>query len=298
MVQKKLHPNNAHNKPYDFEQLIKSCPKLKAFVKPNKYANLSIDFFDPKAVISLNKALLKQFYAIDFWDIPADYLCPPVPGRADYIHYIADLLYTNKLTTDQKVKVLDIGVGANCIYPILGATTYNWSFVGTDIDPIALQSAQKIIDTNPSLIGKIKLRLQTNPNHIFNGILKESDYFEVSICNPPFHKSADEAQAVSLRKLSNLKGKQIDKLDLNFGGQNAELYCKGGEEAFIRSMIYQSQYYATNIKWFTTLVSKKDNLKKIYKTLKKVNASTVKTIPMAQGNKISRIVAWTFVANK
>ncbi len=291
MIQKNLHPRNLHNKPYDFEQLIKSSPELKTFVKPNKYGNLSIDFFDSKAVISLNKALLKHFYNIHFWEIPTNYLCPPVPGRADYIHYIADLL---QATPKQKIKVLDIGIGANCIYPIIGVTEYNWSFIGTDIDPIALQAAQKIIDTNPSLKDNIQLRSQPNPYHIFNGIINKDDFFDVSICNPPFHKSLDEAQTGTLRKLSNLKGKQIDKPNLNFGGQNAELYCKGGEEAFIRSMIYQSQHYANNVKWFTTLVSKKDALRKIYKTLKKVNALTVKTIPMKHGNKMSRIVAWTF----
>jgi 23S rRNA (adenine1618-N6)-methyltransferase len=48
--------------------------------------------------------------------------------------------------------------------------------------------------------------------------------------------------------------------------------------------------------WFTTLVSKKDNLKSIYKTLNKVSAVAVKTFEMAQGQKNSRIVAWTFLS--
>ena len=50
--------------------------------------------------------------------------------------------------------------------------------------------------------------------------------------------------------------------------------------------------------WFTTLVSKQSNLKNAYKTLEKYRALEVKTIPMGQGNKTSRIVAWTFLTKE
>jgi 23S rRNA (adenine1618-N6)-methyltransferase len=87
-----LHPRNKHRERYDFKQLINSCPELAQFVKLNNYNTESIDFFNPEAVKALNKALLKHFYGVNFWDIPKHYLCPPIPGRADYIHYAADLL--------------------------------------------------------------------------------------------------------------------------------------------------------------------------------------------------------------
>ena len=82
---------------------------------------------------------------------------------------------------------------------------------------------------------------------------------------------------------------------LNFGGQNGELWCDGGELRFITQMIYESVKYTMNCMWFTTLVSKKENLASIYKTLNKVNAVEIKTIDMAQGQKTSRFVAWTFM---
>ena len=75
-----LHARNLHRSRYDFPQLIKSCPELAPFVRPNPYGDLSINFSDPNAVKMLNKALLKHFYGIDYWDIPKDYLCPPIPG--------------------------------------------------------------------------------------------------------------------------------------------------------------------------------------------------------------------------
>jgi 23S rRNA (adenine1618-N6)-methyltransferase len=59
-------------------------------------------------------------------------------------------------------------------------------------------------------------------------------------------------------------------------------------------MIFESAKYPLQCLWFTTLVSKQSHLSSIYKTLNKVNAATIKTIAMAQGQKTSRIVAWTF----
>src|ERR1700761_6728862 len=146
-----LHPRSLHRGQYDFERLIKSTPKLRDFVKPNQYGNLSVDFSDPDAVKTLNKALLKQFYGINNWDIPEGYLCPPIPGRADYIHYAADLLAEvngGVVPKGPKIHVLDIGRGANCVYPLIGSSVYGWTFVGTDIDPVAIQSAKDIVAAN------------------------------------------------------------------------------------------------------------------------------------------------------
>lgn len=293
-----LHPRNKHQGRYNFDDLISSCPELAPFVRLNNYNDESIDFSDAEAVMMLNKALLKHFYEIDYWNIPSGYLCPPTPGRADYIHHIADLLGSSNhgiILTGSQIKCLDIGVGANCIYPIIGNKEYGWSFVGSDIEPISIQSATEIIEKNASLKGNITLRLQLNRENIFREIINKDEHFDLTICNPPFHASAEDAQAGTLRKLSNLNGKKVTKATLNFGGKNKELWCEGGEEKFIQKMIFQSQEFASSCLWFTTLVAKQAHLKAIYKTLKTVKAVEVKTIPMSQGNKTSRIVAWTFL---
>ncbi|NBX79170.1 MAG: 23S rRNA (adenine(1618)-N(6))-methyltransferase RlmF [Flavobacteriales bacterium] len=288
-----LHPRNLHQEQYDFQALIETLPELKSFVRLNDYGNESIDFFDPEAVKFLNKALLKHFYKIDFWELPMNYLCPPIPGRADYIHYVADLVKGKK-----NVKCLDIGVGANCVYPIIGISSYDWSFVGSDIDPIAIENALQIASNNRILKDKLELRLQLNTSSIFKGILSENERFDLSICNPPFHSSALEAQTGSQRKISNLKNQKNAKVVLNFGGQNNELWCDGGEERFVKSMIIESKLFSNSCLWFTSLISKKDNLPKLYKTLKSVGVFEVKTIQMSQGNKISHLLAWTFQNEK
>jgi 23S rRNA (adenine1618-N6)-methyltransferase len=294
----RLHPRNKHRERYDFKQLIESCPDLAQYVTLNIYQDESIDFFNPDAVKMLNKALLKNHYGIENWDIPENYLCPPIPGRADYIHHVADLLadFNNKkIPIGNKIKCLDIGLGANCVYPIIGNKEYGWSFVGSDIDPIAIESANKIIESNASLNGTIEIRLQPNPKNIFEGIIKKDEVFDLTICNPPFHASLAEAQSGTIRKLKNLKHRKTPKPVLNFGGQNAELYCEGGEERFIGDMINQSEEFAKSCFWFSTMVSKQSHLKNIYMELEMVGAAVVKTIPMGQGNKASRIVAWTYL---
>ena len=293
-----LHPRNKHRERYDFKQLIESCPELASFVSLNKFDDESIDFFNPEAVKMLNKSLLKHFYSIENWDIPEGYLCPPIPGRADYIHYMADLLgvkNNGKIPTGSGVKCLDIGVGANCVYPIIGNSEYGWSFTGSDIDPVAIESASKIIEMNPSLKGKVELRLQNNPKDIFRGIIQKDELFDLTVCNPPFHASLAEARSGTIRKLSNLTNKKQNKPVLNFGGQNKELWCEGGELQFVDNMVRESKQFSTACCWFSTLVSKESNLTKVYDSLRKANPAEVKTNPMGQGNKISRIVAWTFL---
>jgi 23S rRNA (adenine1618-N6)-methyltransferase len=295
-----LHPRNRHAARYDFEQLTATSPELAPFVRPNAYKDLSIDFANPAAVKALNRALLKQFYGIENWDIPEGYLSPPIPGRADYLHHVADLLASSNggaIPQGKTIRVLDIGMGANCIYPIIGHREYGWSFVGTDIDPVALRVAKQITTANPGLAGSLECRLQPAAGHVFEGIVAPGEVFDFTVCNPPFHASPDEAEAGSRRKWEHLGTPQAtdSKPVLNFGGQAGELWCKGGEEGFVRRMVAESARIPASCFWFTTLISKKDSLFEVNKSLRKVGALDVRTVPMTQGQKASRFIAWTFL---
>lgn len=295
-----LHPRNRHQGRYDFPALIETSPELTAFVIINPYGKESIDFANPAAVKVFNRALLKRFYGINHWDIPADYLCPPIPGRADYLHYLADLLASSnggEIPRGAQVRALDIGVGANCIYPLLGNREYGWQFLGSDIDASAIASAKAIVQSNPGLASAIELRQQQDAGHIFQGLLHCDERFDLSLCNPPFHASAEEASSGSKRKWRNL-GKLDPKRKLpvlNFGGQAAELWCQGGEAAFVSRLIAESALHAQQVFWFSSLISKASNLPGVYAALKKAGALEVRTVEMAQGQKQSRFVAWTFL---
>ncbi len=299
-IKARLHSRNKNRERYDLNALTAAVSELKVHVQPNSFGVDSVDFSNPIAVKLLNKALLSYYYGIKYWEFPDENLCPPIPGRADYIHHIADLLSENfdKIPLGDTITCLDVGLGASCIYPIIGVTEYAWQFIGSDIDPKSIASAQHIINSNPSLSAKIECRLQTNPSAIFQGVLRKEDKIDVTICNPPFHASIEDAQKGSRRKVKNLSGEKAKRPKLNFAGVSNELIYDGGEYQFIHNMILESKSISKNCFWFTTLVSKQSNLTKIYKLLQKAGAHQFKTIPLGTGNKTSRIVAWTFLSTE
>ena len=291
---KKLHPNNRFNTQYDFDQLIKIVPQLSSHIKQNPFGEKTINFSNPQAVKLLNKALIYSTYPISYWQFSDSNLCPPVPGRADYIHYLADLV--NKPTHNSKnIKILDIGVGATLIYPLIGVCEYNWEFVGSDSNDASLESSQRIIDNNPVLQPQITLRKQKQKNHILEGVVQSSDYFHAVMCNPPFFASQKEADYQTNRKIKNLskQNKNISKTR-NFSGQANELWYEGGEKAFVNKLINESKMYADQIEWFTCLISNRDLIKGFQKSIQSIGANICQIIEMHQGNKTSKILAWTY----
>lgn len=246
-----LHPRNRHRGRYDFAALVTACPPLAPFVRPTPGGTPSVDFASPAAVTLLNRALLLHHYGLRHWDIPAGFLCPPVPGRADYLHHLADLLAAGNggnIPRGRRVMLLDIGVGANGIYPIIGHHEYGWRFTGSDIDPPSLRWARHLADMNPSLAGALRLRRQSQPAAIFDDIIGAAERFDATLCNPPFHASAREAEASTRRKQTQLarstqrrrgsplgagdRGRvagdgfpvrQTDAAAANFGGRHNEL---------------------------------------------------------------------------
>jgi len=293
-----LHPRNRNNARYDFVTLLGQYPELRQFVFVNRYQRETIDFSNPDAVRALNKTLLHHFYGIHFWDIPKDYLCPPVPGRADYIHHLADLLASvneDVIPFGRMISVFDLGVGANCIYPLLGYKEYGWQFVGTEIDHIAVSSARDILDANHIPPEHIAIRLQTNPGRFFRGALLPNEHYDITMCNPPFHSSVEQAVAGTKRKWKNLGIKTTARSLLNFGGQQNELYYPGGEIAFVKGLIAESVEYQEQVFWFTTLLSKGSNLPLVKKELHHFGVNEIRIVNMEQGQKKSRFIAWTFL---
>ncbi len=296
---KSLHRLNTHKNGYDFPSLIKSCSQLSPYVHKNLHENYSIDFANPLAVKALNTALLQHDYGVKGWDIPEGALCPPIPGRVDYIHYVADLLGLNE-SRSSATRLLDIGTGANGIYPLLACKVYGWQCVGSDINAQSLDNVSAIIEHNPDLKDQFILRHQVDKHHFFEGIIQPGEFFDVTVCNPPFHASEEDALKGSQRKINNLarnRGESSDMKNssLNFGGLESELWCKGGEALFLKKMIKESKQFATQVGWFTSLVSKGDNVKPLMKLINKSGAVEAREIEMVQGNKITRVLAWRFV---
>lgn len=296
---KQFHERNIHNGQYDLKELVGILPEFGEFIVKTTADIDTIDFSDSRAVLLLNKALLKKYYNVDHWMIPQGYLCPPVPGRADYIHYAADLLgelNRGKVPLGKRVNVLDIGTGANCIYPIIGSQSYGWKFMATEIDPLSLKVARLIVQSNPSLSKQVKIIQQKQKQFILKNMIGEKESFDLTVCNPPFHNSKNEAVEANLRKWKNL-GKENDNKTpgQNFGGMESELWYPGGETAFTKRMIKESSDYDKQVCWFTSLVSKKENLKPLIEQLKMFNVQEHRIVDMIQGQKQSRLIAWSFL---
>lgn len=308
--------------------LCQAHPALSGYVINAKSGKKSIDFANQDAVKTLNAALLIHYYGLKTWDIPNGYLYPPVPGRADYIHGIADILASSNkgvIPQGNSVRGLDVGIGANAIYPIIGSQSYGWQFVGSDIDAVSVKSAKSIANKNPKLTPLLSVRKQSNKAKIFEGIIQPNEHFTFTMCNPPFHKSAEAAALGSERKAIGLKGNKhkrsgkkpradinahanastyaktfakakpdTSNIKLNFAGTGNELWCEGGELAFIQRMIIESVAYKNQVDWFTCLVSKSEHLKPIETSINYYGAKKFLKVDMGQGHKQSRFVAWRF----
>ena len=276
-----MHPHNRYGSPHDFAALATLEPELRDYLTTTPDGRVSLCFSDPRAVYLLNRTLLRRDYGLRHWDLPAGHLVPPVPGRLDYIHLLHDLLPDAK-------RVLDIGTGASLIYPILGVREYGWQFVATEINRRSLRVAQAIVRANK--LRSIELRSQDGSGIVQGGI-RDGERFDLTMCNPPFHGSREQAEAAGRAKWRKL-GKQAR--GLTFGGADSELHTPGGEAGFLRRMIAESQHFGGQVRWFTTLVSKVGYLSAARRQLDQLDSNKVRVLPLEQGNKRMRVLAWQF----
>ncbi|MBC6994656.1 23S rRNA (adenine(1618)-N(6))-methyltransferase RlmF [Neolewinella lacunae] len=286
-----MHPRNRYQQPHDFSSLAGVVPELAGYLVITPDGRTSLDFTSPQAVRLLNRALLLRDYGLKHWDIPAGNLCPGVPGRLDYIHVLADLLGEGA-QGGKKVRVLDVGTGASLIYPILGVGEYDWRFVGTDLDAGSLKVAGAIARFNPAIGKSVLLRQQTEAGAIFRNVILPGETFACTMCNPPFFSDAASASAAATQKWEKLG--ESPEAQLNFGGQAHELWTPGGEPEFLRRMIRESVAFKGQVGWFTTLVSKKGYLRNARQELDRMGAAWVRELPIGQGGKLRRVLAWTF----
>ena len=287
-----LHPRNRYQGQYNLAALCQRVPALKKWIRITPSGEDSLDFSAPEAVRLLNQALLQDYYQLN-WQLDEGFLSPAVPGRADVIHYLADLLaIDNHGQIPQEINALDIGCGANCIYPLIGYAEYGWRFTGSDISTAAIKSAQAIINSNQGLSRSIRVRHQADANKLFNKIIHKNEYYHVTLCNPPFHASLDAATTGTVRKNRNLNLK--NETTLNFSGQEHELCSPGGELGFVSRMITESEQFSEQVGWFSCLISRQRNLPQLAQLLRKQPIEQQQVLAMGQGNKQSRLLVWSY----
>lgn len=114
--------------------------------------------------VALTRGLLHSYFDLRLPHLPSHHLCPPVPNRFFYLHWIQTcLLPSLKQGRIESTPIspqthcgMDLGVGATCIYPLLAVKAFRCNMVGTDIDADALSTAQANVEAN-QLQDKIKL---------------------------------------------------------------------------------------------------------------------------------------------
>lgn len=256
------------------------------------------------------------------------YLSPCVPSRANYLHHAADLLHPANNTEQslaqdidavkhdmlgtrggsiprgENIKVLDVGTGANCIYPLLGVTEYGWRFIASDVDPAALTIAKHNLKAN-NLSSLVEIRHQSDPLRMFRGVLRPDEFVHLTMCNPPFHSSLDQTnlnpRTTTCGTVSELMFPHENvgtfSIDANNKGERkrGEFAVTGqvnytfssnpeehGELAFLEIMLVESRFYVHNVLWFTSLVAKLSTLKRIkgyiQVEMRRYNASSAKQV--------------------
>lgn len=172
---------------------------------------------------------LQHFYGIEHWDIPADYLCPPIhkprrlsapPGGS-----AGDQQQPGGIPRGKGVAILDVGVSANYIYPIVGLREYGWRFTGSEIDPVSLNAAKMIVEMNPTLRNSVRLRLQKQPELIL--AISARPRNSTTLYSPAVPRvRAGSAPAPAASCINWAKEVMADKPVQNFGGKNNELWCR------------------------------------------------------------------------
>jgi 23S rRNA A1618 N6-methylase RlmF len=241
-----------------------------------------VDWSDARSLLAVTQVLLRHDFHLEF-DMPLNHLCPPVPQRLNYIHWVADLLgiMTKEDARNAQVRGIDVGTGASAIFPLLGYATYGWRFLGTEIDPESVASAQANIDRN-KLGEKITVRHVASSENIFTDVILPSDgTFDFTLCNPPFFSSLSQTGLHPSRSASATPG---------------ELVCEGGEEAFVERMIRQSKRLERRVRWFTTMLGRKSSLKTLLALLRspEISALVVDQTEFLQGQQARYGLAWSF----
>jgi 23S rRNA (adenine1618-N6)-methyltransferase len=306
--------------------LVQALPALGAHViaaAQSRSGRETIDFADPQAVRALNHALLRAQYGVREWMLPDGALCPPVPGRADYLHHLADILAESSedgrtLPRGAAVRGLDVGTGASFIYPLIGASCYGWSFVGTESECASAESAERIRVANACALqslGSSEVRLQPDSRRLLRGLCADPrERFDFVMANPPFYRSAEEYARENARKRSGLAANLVKRgraavppagaaaaavptsgSDRNFGGVGAELWCPGGEVSFVGALIDESEEWAERALWFSSLVSRTEHVSLLRAKLEsKRELAEGRIVQMGQGQKRTSLLLWTY----
>jgi len=135
--------------------------------------------------IELTRALLSSHFRLKLLYLDEDHLCPPIPNRFFYLHWIHTHLmgikwvgvkyvrnnkgegprleYNNTPSELGNVDGLDIGSGASCIYSMLAARFFRSTMITSEIDSKSVSLANANVKANH--LSNMVTVLQVPPTH-------------------------------------------------------------------------------------------------------------------------------------
>ena len=267
----------------DFKALSERYPDIlkKEYLIDKGDGRVTLKFEDPKVSIALTRATLKDAFEIEC-EIPEDRLCPPVPNRVNYIKWLNELL-SLKLVSDsndskrEQFTGLDIGVGASCVYPLLGHRICGWNYVGTEIDRKYFEWAMRNVKRN-GFEKHVELRHVKEDDDLVSE--RDAEKVDFCMCNPPFFEDEDEVSPHPSRACS---------------GSSNEMITKGGEVKFVSRIIENSLKLGTKLKWYTSMLGRKRSIKTLVRKLRSSNrVKEIVSSVFIQGQTRRWGLAWSF----
>ncbi|CAI5789954.1 RNA N6-adenosine-methyltransferase METTL16 [Podarcis lilfordi] len=291
-LNKSMHARNRYkDKPPDFAYLASKYPEFKQHVQINLSGRVSVNFKDPEAVRALTCTLLKEDFGLQI-DIPLERLIPTVPLRLNYIHWVEDLIaQQDAAAKDSATWGIDIGTGASCIYPLLGATLNGWYFIATEVDDVCFSFAKKNVEQN-NLSNLIKVVKVPQKTLLLDALEEESGVvYDFCMCNPPFFANQLEAKGVNSRN-----PRRPPPSSVNTGGIT-EIMAEGGELEFVKRIIHDSLQLKKRLRWYSCMLGKKCSLAPLKEELRIHGVPKVTHTEFCQGRTMRWALAWSFYEN-
>ncbi|XP_062071729.1 RNA N6-adenosine-methyltransferase METTL16 isoform X1 [Lepus europaeus] len=287
-LSKSMHARNRYkDKPPDFAYLASKYPDFKQHVQINLNGRVSLNFKDPEAVRALTCTLLREDFGLSI-DIPVERLIPTVPLRLNYIHWVEDLIGHQDSDKSTLRRGIDIGTGASCIYPLLGATLNGWYFLATEVDDMCFNYAKKNVEKN-NLSDLIKVVKVPQKTLLMDALKEESEIiYDFCMCNPPFFANQLEAKGVNSRN-----PRRPPPSSVNTGGVT-EIMAEGGELEFVKRIIHDSLQLKKRLRWYSCMLGKKCSLAPLKEELRIQGVPKVTYTEFCQGRTMRWALAWSF----
>lgn len=283
-----MHARNRYkDKPPDFAYLASKYPDFKQHIQINLNGRVSLNFKDPEAVRALTCTLLREDFGLSI-DIPLERLIPTVPLRLNYIHWVEDLIGHQDSDQTTLRRGIDIGTGASCIYPLLGATLNGWYFLATEVDDMCFNYAKKNVEQN-NLSDLIKVVKVPQKTLLMDALKEESEIvYDFCMCNPPFFANQLEAKGVNSRN-----SRRPPPSSVNTGGIT-EIMAEGGELEFVKRIIHDSLQLKKRLRWYSCMLGKKCSLAPLKEELRVQGVPKVTFTEFCQGRTMRWALAWSF----